>query len=74
MKYTIRLFLYNDEIVFKEYEFDQMPYMPKIGETISIEDENGVNSYYIVKDILASFDQVYKDNYMVDYTIQEVCY
>lgn len=74
MKYTIRLFIYGDEIVFKEYNFNQLPYMPRVGEIVTVSNEYGINSFYIVKDIVSSFDITSEDNCTVDYTIQEVYY
>lgn len=67
MKYLIRLFLYNENEVFTEYEFDHLPYMPRIGENITIDDE-----LYIVTEITSSFDKLNTEQFMIDYTIREV--
>ena len=68
MKYLIRLFRYNEEEVFEEYEFDHLPYMPRIGETLSVGD-----IFYIVTEISSGFDQLSNGQFMIDYTIREVC-
>lgn len=67
MKYRIRLFQYNEDEVFTEYEFDHLPYMPRIGENIIIDDV-----CYVVTEVYSSFDQLSDGQFMIDYTIREV--
>lgn len=69
MKYLIRLFLYGEDEVFEEYNFDHLPYMPRIGETLDVYD-----TPYIVTEIQSSFDQANENQFMIDYTIREVSY
>ena len=69
MKYLIRLFTSEDEPVFKMYEFEQLPYMPRIGEEMTVYDVP-----YIVTAISSSFDQLSDGQFMIDYTIREVCW
>lgn len=69
MKYKIRLFQYNEDEVFTEYEFDRLPYMPRIGEEMTVYDVP-----YIVTAITSSFDQLSDGQFMIDYTIREVMY
>lgn len=69
MKYLIRLFQYNEEEVFTEYEFDHLPYMPRVNEIMTVE-----NVHYVVTEIVSSFDQLSDGQFMIDYTICEVCW
>lgn len=69
MKYLIRLFRYGENEVFTEYEFDHLPYMPRIGEKIDV-----YNTPYAVTEIISSFDQLGNGQFMIDYTIREVCW
>lgn len=69
MKYLIRLFRYGEEEVFEEYEFEHLPYMPRIGESLSAGDIP-----YIITEISSSFDQLSEGQFMIDYTIREVCW
>lgn len=69
MKYKIRLFQYNEDEVFTEYEFDHLPYMPRIGEEMTVYDVP-----YIVTAITSSFDRLSDGQFMIDYTIREVMY
>ena len=69
MKYKIRLFQYNEDEVFTEYEFDHLPYMPRIGENMIVDDIP-----YVVTEIVSSFDQLSDGQFMIDYTIREVIY
>lgn len=67
MKYKIRLFQYNEDEVFKEYEFDHLPYMPRVNEIMTVDDVP-----YVVTEIISSFDQLSDGQFMIDYTIREV--
>ena len=67
MKYKIRLFQYNEDEVFTEYEFDHLPYMPRINEIVTVDDIP-----YVVTEIISSFDQLSDGQFMIDYTIREV--
>lgn len=67
MKYLIRLFLEADEKVYETYEFDHLPYMPRIGETITVGDMPCE-----VMEIISSFDKLSNGQFMIDYTIREV--
>lgn len=67
MKYKIRLFQYNEDEVFIEYEFDHLPYMPRVNEIITVDDVP-----YVVTEIISSFDQLSDGQFMIDYTIREV--
>lgn len=69
MKYKIRLFQYNEDEVFTEYEFDHLPYMPRINEIMTVD-----NISYVVTEIISSFDQLSDGQFMIDYTIREVVY
>lgn len=69
MKYLIRLFTSEDEPVFKMYEFEQLPYMPRIGEIIDVFD-----SPYEVTKICSSFERLNDGEFMIDYIIREVCW
>lgn len=68
MKYLIRMFQHNEEQAFEEYEFDQLPYMPRIGETVFVG-----NFSYIVTNIESSFDDIESSQFMINYTVREVC-
>ena len=67
MKYLIRLFLYGEKEVFEKYEFDHLPYMPRVGETITVG-----NMSYEVMGIISSFDQLSNGQFMIDYILHEV--
>ena len=67
MKYLIRLFRYNENEVFEEYEFDHLPYMPRIDENMIVDDVP-----YVVTEIVSSFDQLNNGQFIIDYTIREV--
>ena len=67
MKYKIRLFQYNEDEVFTEYEFDHLPYMPRINEIVTVD-----YIPYVVTEIISSFDQPSDGQFMIDYTIREV--
>lgn len=67
MKYLIRIFVYNEEEVFAEYEFDHLPYMPRVNEIMTVEDVP-----YVVTEIVSSFDQLSNEQFIIDYTIREV--
>lgn len=69
MKYKIRLFQYNEDEVFTEYEFDHLPYMPRVNEIMTVDDVP-----YVVTEIVSSFDQLSDGQFMIDYTIREVMY
>ena len=69
MKYKIRLFQYNEDEVFTEYEFDHLPYMPRVNEIMTVD-----NIPYVVTEINSSFDQLSDGQFMIDYTIREVCW
>lgn len=69
MKYKIRLFQYNEDEIFTEYEFDHLPYMPRINEIMTVD-----NIPYVVTEIISSFDQRSDGQFMIDYTIREVCW
>ena len=69
MKYKIRLFQYNEDEVFTEYEFDHLPYMPRVNEIMTVD-----NIPYVVTEITSSFDQLSDGQFMTDYTIREVCW
>lgn len=69
MKYKIRLFQYNEDEVFTEYEFDHLPYMPRVNEIMTVGDVP-----YVVTEIVSSFDQLSDGQFMIDYTIREVCW
>lgn len=69
MKYKIRLFQYNEDEVFTEYEFDHLPYMPRINEIMTVDDIP-----YVVTEIISSFDQLSDGQFMIDYIIREVCW
>lgn len=69
MKYIIRLFQYNEDEVYEQYEFDHLPYIPRIGEEMTVYDVP-----YIVTAISSSFDQLSDGQFMIDYTIREVMY
>lgn len=69
MKYKIRLFQYNEDEVFTEYEFDHLPYMPRVNEIMTVDDVP-----YVVTEIISSFDQLSDGQFMIDYTIREVMY
>lgn len=66
MKYLIRLFQYNENEVFTEYEFDHLPYMPRVNEIMTVDDVP-----YVVTEIISSFDQLSNGQFMIDYTIRE---
>lgn len=68
MKYLIRIFLEDNEDVMVEYHFDTLPYMPNIGETITV---NKIP--YKILDIASSFDSLYpmKNRFMIDYFVEE---
>ena len=68
MKYLIRIFVYNEEEVFAEYEFDHLPYMPHVNEIMMVDDVS-----YVVTEIISSFDQLSNGQFMIDYIIREVC-
>ncbi len=67
MKYLIRLFQYNENEVFTEYEFDHLPYMPHVNEIMTVDDVP-----YVVTEIISSFDQLSNGQFMIGYTIREV--
>lgn len=67
MKYLVRLFQYNEDEVFTEYEFEHLPYMPRVNEIMTVEDVP-----YVVTEIVSSFDQLSNGQFMIDYTIREV--
>lgn len=67
MKYKIRLFQYNEDEVFTEYDFDHLPYMPRVNEIMTVDDIP-----YVVTEIISSFDQLSDGQFMIDYTIREV--
>ena len=67
MKYLIRIFVYNEEEVFTEYEFEHLPYMPRVNEIMTVE-----YVPYVVTEIISSFDQLSNGQFMIDYTIREV--
>lgn len=67
MEYKIRLFQYNEDEVFTEYEFDHLPYMLHINEIVTVDDVP-----YVVTEIVSSFDQLSDGQFMIDYTIREV--
>ena len=67
MKYLIRLFQYNENEVFTEYEFDHLPYMPRVNEIMTVDDVP-----YVVTEIASSFDQLSNGQFMIGYTIREV--
>lgn len=70
MKYLIRIFTEDDENVMAEYHFDTMPYMPNIGETITVK-----GGFYKILSILSSFDRlgdIDGTEFMIDYTVEEV--
>ena len=69
MKYLIRLFLEADSQVYETYEFDHLPYMHRIGETITVGE-----TPCEVMEIISSFDQLSNGQFMIDYTIREVCW
>lgn len=69
MKYKIRLFQYNEDEVFTEYDFDHLPYMPRVNEIMTVDDIP-----YVVTEIISSFDQLSDGQFMIDYTIREVCW
>lgn len=69
MKYIIRLFRYNENEVYEQYKFDHLPYIPRIGEEMTV-----YNVPYIVTAISSSFDQLSDGQFMIDYTIREVMY
>lgn len=69
MKYKIRLSQYNEDEVFTEYEFDHLPYMPHVNEIMTVD-----NIPYVVTEINSSFDQLSDGQFMIDYTIREVCW
>ncbi len=69
MKYIIRLFRYNEDEVYEQYEFDHLPYMPRIGEEMTVYDVP-----YIVTGVSSSFDQINDGQFMIDYTIRGVMY
>lgn len=68
MKYLIQMIKYNEEQAFEKYEFDQLPYMPRIGETVFVGDIS-----YIVTDIESSFDDLESNLFVINYTVREVC-
>lgn len=67
MKYLVRLFQYNEDEVFTEYEFEHLPYMPRVNEIMTVDDVP-----YVVTEIISSFDQLSNGQFMIDYTIREV--
>lgn len=67
MKYLIRLFLCGEDEVFTEYEFDHLPYVPRVNEIMTVDDVP-----YVVTEIVSSFDQLSNGQFMIDYTIREV--
>ena len=69
MKYLIRLFLEADSQVYETYEFDHLPYMPNANEIMTVDDVP-----YVVTEIISSFDQLSNGQFMIDYTIREVCW
>lgn len=68
MKYLIRLFQYNEDKVFTEYEFEHLPYMPRVNEIMMVDDVS-----YVVTETISSFDQLSNGQFMIDYIIREVC-
>lgn len=66
-KYLIRIFTDIKNTVFKEYSFDTLPYMPKKGEYIYID-----NICYLIKDIYSSFDECTTCKFMIEYIVQEI--
>ena len=67
MKYLVKLFQYNEDEVFTEYEFEHLPYMPRVNEIMTVEDVP-----YVVTEIISSFDQLSNGQFIIDYTIREV--
>ena len=67
MKYLIRIFLDAEDEVFTEYEFDHLPYMPRVGETIAVGDMSCK-----VMEIISGFDQLSNGQFMIDYILHEV--
>lgn len=67
MKYLIRIFIEADDKVFETYEFDHLPYMPRVGETITVDDVP-----YKVMEIISSFDQLNDGRFVIDYMLHEV--
>lgn len=67
MGYNIRLFIDNDYKVFKEYNFHSLPYMPRIGEIITVTDIP-----YKVINIDSSFDQLNNGCFIIDYILHKV--
>lgn len=67
MKYLIRLFQYDEDKVFTKYEFEHLPYMPRVNEIITVDDVP-----YVVTEIISSFDQLSNGQFMINYTIRGV--
>ena len=61
MKYLVRLFQYNEDEVFTEYEFEHLPYMPRVNEIMTVEDVP-----YVVTEIVSSFDQLSNGQFMIN--------
>lgn len=69
MKYLIRIFTKDDENVKARYYFETLPFMPRIGEILTIK-----NTPYRVLDIVFSFDNTLNEEgieFMIDYTVEE---
>lgn len=69
MEYLVRIF---DDIEAKpiaEYELDELPYCPRIGEQLS----EG-NQQYTVLNVSSSFEPLQNNQYMIDYYVEEVKY
>lgn len=68
MNYIIRIFLYNDETgeerYHESYVFQNLPYIPRIGESIAVGPE-----VYLVTDIISSFDLTPDRNHLIYITV-----
>lgn len=66
-KYLIRIFTSIKNEVLKEYSFDTLPYMPRKGEYIYVDD-----ICYLVKDIYSSFDEGVTYKFMIEYIVEKI--
>lgn len=69
MEYLVRIFNDLEAKPFAKYEFDELPYCPRIGEELS----EG-NQQYTVLNVSSSFEPLIDNQYMIDYYVEEVKY
>lgn len=64
MKYKIKIFnvIDNEESLLKEYTYDYLPYIPRIGEHILCDNEKNFLDDYVVLNICSSFEDYSESN------------